>query len=1262
MAEGTITLKTKIDEGGINSGLSKIKSGAVKLEKTFAVVGGAATAAFVKVSKTAVDSYAEYEQLVGGVETLFKTSSDVVMDYANQAYQTAGLSANAYMETVTSFSASLLQALGGDTAKAAEYGNQAVIDMSDNANKMGTSMEAIQNAYQGFAKQNFTMLDNLKLGYGGTKTEMERLLKDAENIKKANGEMASYSVDSFADITEAIHVVQENMGITGTTAKEAATTIQGSIGMMKGAWENLLTGMSDTNADIEGLMEKFIDSVKTVFDNLEPVIEKTLSNLPKLVTKSGTKLINSIPGVFDKIVPNVLESVAQLIEAIVNTISQRADTIADTLIKIGKTLIKTITSLIPKMIEAGGKLIKGLVQGITAQMPVLSTAALSITSIFAAIKITNVVQGIVSGFSTINTVLNSYTAAIATNQNVSLLLTSTMTPLQMAVGILTGKVELATAAQAAWNAVRSLDPTVLITTAVVGLTAAVVGAVIAYDSYIEKNSESVIAARAMADAAAEAAEKAQEQADKMANLSEVASATIEDAEAEAYANSVLADELYDLAEQTDLTVQQKERMYDIVDELNGNIDGLNLQIDEETGLLNLSRDAIDEYITKSLEMAKAKAVQDLYTETLKEQYKAQSEAAGNAQKLKEAQDKLNEVSNDSTLTSKEQKKAIKECEEAISKYEEALNGNKNAIQQSQTNMENLSKVAGVALPESWDESKASTQGFFDSLLEQTGQAATDVSSKGNDYGDGYVKGINEKQNQAYWAGWNLGKKALQGTQDAQNSNSPAKETIKLGDYFDQGYIKGIENGMDDAEQSGAKLAENALKGAKLTTKEIANEIATAYKSLNEDTRSEVQKVIDDWQDEENDVLYYEKLYAEESLRIEKEREEKEWQNKLDSAKKTLEKEKAKAKNIKEIREAEAKYEEKIQELHNERMEKEQKEAEDKYLSGLKEMAEKTREISEAQQKDAENLKNKIIDAYKEMSDTAMSDIENLQKTQEKFANKLKNYGNLYNERKINGKTYKTLADIGNDNKTLQEYYDTLMKVKERGDIPAEFFENLRDMGVDEGLEYAKKLLSLKDSKWDEYISDWKEKQELSEKISKDIYKDEAYQLATKINEEFDAMEDEFFGVGETAAENFESGFIDELKYVIKNIKNAINSAFSSVAIPIESLIKSEVVTQDMQGNGVMLNVPALAKGGVIPRAMTALIGENGKEAVIPLENNTGWMDMLADRITLRNGGYNNQIIREEHYNLNETELMTMIYKLASGGKRLNGSSIVEGGA
>ena len=224
---------------------SKLKSGLATAAKVGVAALSAAATGVAALTTASIDQYAEYEQLVGGVDTLFKTASDKVQQYADKAYETAGMSANEYMNTVTSFSASLLQSLKGDTEAAAQKADQAITDMADNANKMGTSMEMIQNAYQGFAKQNYTMLDNLKLGYGGTKEEMQRLLKDAEKLSGVK-----YDLSSYADIVDAIHVVQTEMGITGTTAREASTTIQGSVASMKGAWKNLVTAIAADGWDI----------------------------------------------------------------------------------------------------------------------------------------------------------------------------------------------------------------------------------------------------------------------------------------------------------------------------------------------------------------------------------------------------------------------------------------------------------------------------------------------------------------------------------------------------------------------------------------------------------------------------------------------------------------------------------------------------------------------------------------------------------------------------------------------------------------------------------------------------------------------------------------------------------------------------------------------------------------------------------------------------------------------------------------------------
>lgn len=311
--------------------------------------------ALLDIGKSAIDSYANYEQLIGGVETLFKDSAGIIEGYANNAYKTAGLSANDYMETVTSFSASLLQSLNNDTAKSAEVADMAITDMSDNANKMGTDMSMIQSAYQGFAKQNYTMLDNLKLGYGGTKSEMERLLKDAQKISGVK-----YDISNLSDVYNAIHVIQGELGITGTTVKEASTTIQGSVASMKSAWSNLLTGVADDNADWGTLVNNFVDSVVTAGDNLLPRIEIAVEGIGLLITDGLSLLLQ-------KVVPMGM----QLIQNLITGMSNQLPDIIPSINNAMGMIINGIVSMLPQILQMGIQIIVSLVQGIAQSLPTL---------------------------------------------------------------------------------------------------------------------------------------------------------------------------------------------------------------------------------------------------------------------------------------------------------------------------------------------------------------------------------------------------------------------------------------------------------------------------------------------------------------------------------------------------------------------------------------------------------------------------------------------------------------------------------------------------------------------------------------------------------------------------------------------------------------------------------------------------------------------------------------------------------------------------
>jgi len=395
---------------GVKSKISSIASG---VAKGVAAATAVAKTALVGLTKKVVDSYADYEQLVGGVETLFKDSADIVQGYAEQAYKTAGISANKYMETVTSFSASLLQSLGGDTEKSAKIADMAIIDMADNANKMGTSMEMIQSAYQGFAKQNYTMLDNLKLGYGGTRGEMERLLKDAEKISGIK-----YDISNLSDVFEAIHVIQGELGITGTTAKEASTTITGSLNMTKASFQDLLTSLGKGEGINEAL-DNLIESAMTFGENLMPVIERTLTSIAQMLPRLTDKIIAILPGLIQKILPSLIQGAVVLVNGLIKALPMLISTLMPSLIQglieittqiiimlpeiilMIANMIPTVLPMIidaimqvipmllnhlPDFLKAGVKILLGIVSGLISALPkILSFGVQFVSSLFNGI-------------------------------------------------------------------------------------------------------------------------------------------------------------------------------------------------------------------------------------------------------------------------------------------------------------------------------------------------------------------------------------------------------------------------------------------------------------------------------------------------------------------------------------------------------------------------------------------------------------------------------------------------------------------------------------------------------------------------------------------------------------------------------------------------------------------------------------------------------------------------------------------------------------
>jgi hypothetical protein len=390
--------------GKVGSAASTVGKGIFTVATNVAKVSVAATTAGAAAVSTltglAINSYADYEQLVGGVETLYKTSADKVRQYAADAYKTAGLSANEYMNTATTFAAALVSSLGGDTEQAAELANTAISDMSDNANKMGTNISSIQDAYNGFAKQNYTMLDNLKLGYGGTKTEMERLIDDANKLNAAQGKATNYTIDSYADVVSAIHDVQNAMGITGTTAKEASTTIQGSINATKSAWSNLVTGIADDNANFEQLISNFVDSATTAASNIIPRIEVALNGAAKLIESLVPPIMAELPSLIETVLPQLAQSAVNIVQTLVTGISANAaqlidsaiqiitvlcngiyqmlPTVAQSALEIVLTMVSKLNENLPQMLDTAGQMLIAFVKGVSEHLPDVMLAAASI--------------------------------------------------------------------------------------------------------------------------------------------------------------------------------------------------------------------------------------------------------------------------------------------------------------------------------------------------------------------------------------------------------------------------------------------------------------------------------------------------------------------------------------------------------------------------------------------------------------------------------------------------------------------------------------------------------------------------------------------------------------------------------------------------------------------------------------------------------------------------------------------------------------------
>ena len=379
---------SSINLNGLVNGLKKVGEVASDVLLKVTKVASTVSAALGAVVTAGVKSYADLEQSIGGVETLFGKDAEKVIKNAEQAYKTAGISANEYMQNVTSFSASLLQSLGGDTEKAADVADMALRDMADNANKFGTDMSSIQNAYQGFAKQNYTMLDNLKLGYGGTKKEMERLLKDAQKFSGVK-----YDINNLNDVYEAIHVIQEEMGVTGTTAKEASETISGSVASMKAAYSNFLNG--------SGSPEDLADAMITAFNNIAKVVDKLAPKILSGIVDVVKKVLPTVIKTLNDNLPKLIDSALELMQDLLNAIVENTEPIVEMLTTIINSIVDFITNNLPTIFKAGLDILLALVDGISKNLDKIIPAVVDCVITMVDTLVNNIDLIVETGFKLI---------------------------------------------------------------------------------------------------------------------------------------------------------------------------------------------------------------------------------------------------------------------------------------------------------------------------------------------------------------------------------------------------------------------------------------------------------------------------------------------------------------------------------------------------------------------------------------------------------------------------------------------------------------------------------------------------------------------------------------------------------------------------------------------------------------------------------------------------------------------------------------------
>lgn len=1105
---GKVIIKIDGDTKGFEGKFDKLKSGLGTAAKAVGASFVAAGTAIGKIGTEAVKAYSNYEQLVGGVKTLFGVGDkslqqfaddcgfaadeikDVYEEMANapnkvlknakKAYQTAGLSANQYMETVTGFSASLLQSLAGDTVKAAEYADQAVIDMSDNANKMGTSMEMIQYAYQGFAKQNYTMLDNLKLGYGGTKEEMERLLADAEKISGIK-----YDMSSFADITQAIHVIQTEMGITGTTAEEAATTIQGSLNMTKASLKNLMTGLADPDADIGELLDQFIDSVETFGENLIPAVERVLQKLPEAIADLGSKLAEELPGILDRVLPIFVEGISNLVVAVAQTLPM---------------LTESIVSALPQVLEAVQEIFFGIIEALPGMMETICTMLPELIPQLVT-GIVNMLVGLVALLPDImQPLIDSFPAIVQSIvdtlvDNLPILIQGIT---ELIIAIITILPEI-------WAAEFKAIPIII-----KGIVDALIASIPELLRGIAEICDAVIQ---------KIAEYLGMDSEIVPSISETFTAAWEAVKA-----------IWEQAAPFFSVVWESiKAVFSVVQEVLG-------------GFFSMAWTAI-------------KAVWNVVGAYFASVWNTISGIFSVVASV---------LSGDFSGAWTAIKGIVGTW---VGYFKTIWNGIKNVFASVGSWFKSVFTTAVNGIKSAW----GSVTSFFSSIWEKI-KAVFKPSAFveiGKNLLMGLWNGINDK---VQWlknkvAGvvnkiksWFTGK-------DGFDTHSPSKWSKQVFSYVIDGAAEGIEENkgrlfsavksLVEDTRSEVEKVQDSLKPVKLLPSEVV------YAAENQRIKNDESKTWEElFYEQEQEHFKYDNVATQERVDYEA------FKKRYDEMKsEDKEKYKADLEALKEAAEKADKEQDRAQEKYlkglkedADKAKKLKKRQDDEYLASLKETAEAERKLFDARQKDVENAQKAIYNAMQTFADKAKATLEEVEKAQSAMAKKLKDYGDLYVTDTFNfgNLEYEVvgLANLESQTKTLQEYADKLTAVKNRGEIPEELFGILRDLSVDEGIKFADALLNADDETFNKYLQDWQNKQNAADNLSKVLYDDDAQKAQKKIDgyyEEFDAVYKDNFDeicrksvenaetLGETWTDTFTQGVMDGMRGLLAMIKSSFAS-------------------------------------------------------------------------------------------------------------------------